>query len=905
MTHDGNSITRGGTVAPEHVARVRAIFEAAVERRPSERRAFAEGACGNDPGLLREVLGLLAADEAADPLLDPPAARPPSSAPEEGRFPAGTVLAGRYRVLGLLGKGGMGEVYRAHDQILNQTVALKFLAPAHLSEAALVRFRNEVRIARQVSHPNVCRVYDLGMVEGLHFLSMEYIDGEDLASLLRRIGRLPQDKAIEFTRKICAGLAAAHERGVLHRDLKPANIMIDGRGQPRITDFGLAGLAQEIPLSDLRSGTPAYMSPEQTAGRDVTTRSDIYSLGLVLHEMFTGKTRRDTQSTPSELVKDLDPAIERLILRCLEDEPKRRPSSALSVAMALPGADPIAAALAAGETPSPEMVAASQEKEGLAPGTAVFCFAAIVIGVVVILLFPATARFERTARLDLPPDALAFRAQEILKQLGYADRPRTTAYGFECCDANVLRQANELDANRRDAILASHQPAIVSFWYRQHRDRILAEPESFVRASMSYDSPPNTEPGMVRLQLDPTGRLIAFEARPTAIEGQPTDTPDVVWAKLFSAAGLDPARFATSTPTRLPAMPFDARHSWVGVYAPDRSEPVHAEAAAWQGRPVYFFIQFGQEPQVRTGRSAPRPVLVFAVSVLLAGGVSAVLLARHNLRAGRGDRKGAARIAAFAMACAMCSWVIRASHVPTGWEVRLVLGAIALFGLTSALLWLGYVAVEPYMRRYWPESLISWNRLQSGTVDSLVASHILVGITTWMVTRAVINGLLQLMPIRAPLNVSALDSPADFASFLMRVPYQTMQTTILFLVVVVVLRMLTRRRIWIADLLACLVFVQLGAPLDFSTPYYFALSASFNVASGFVLLWLIRRFGFAAVVAAFMGRLLVTPLSLGTWYTGYSLVALLIPVGIAAWALWVIVSDARTTNSQVALAHPG
>src|SRR5262249_56498074 len=132
----------------------------------------------------------------------------------------------------------------------------------------------------------------------------EYVGGEALASLLRRIGRLPQDKAIEFTREICAGLGAAHERGVLHRDLKPANIMIDGRGQVRITDFGLAGLAAEIPLSDLRSGTPAYMSPEQKAGKDVTTPCDIYSLGLVLHEVFTGKARHEKQSRPSELVQN-------------------------------------------------------------------------------------------------------------------------------------------------------------------------------------------------------------------------------------------------------------------------------------------------------------------------------------------------------------------------------------------------------------------------------------------------------------------------------------------------------------------------------------------------------------------------------------------------------------------------
>jgi Protein kinase domain len=275
-----------------------------------------------------------------------------SSSVEEGRFPAGTVLAGRCRVLGLIGHGGMGEVYRAYDLILNQAVALKFLGWANMDEAALARFRNEVRVARQVSHPNVCRVYDIGFIEGFHFLSMEYLDGEDLASLLRRIGRLPQDKAIEFARKICAGLAAAHERGVLHRDLKPANIMIDGRGQVRITDFGLAALAQEVALSDIRSGTPAYMSPEQKAGKEVTTRSDLYSLGLVLYEMFTGKRRSDTQTNPSELVKDLDPAVERVILRCLEQEPKRRPSSALNVAMALPGGDPIAAALAAVTVPA-------------------------------------------------------------------------------------------------------------------------------------------------------------------------------------------------------------------------------------------------------------------------------------------------------------------------------------------------------------------------------------------------------------------------------------------------------------------------------------------------------------------------------------------------------------------------
>jgi len=158
-----------------------------------------------------------------------------------GRFLPGAMLADRYRIVGLLGKGGMGEVYRADDLKLGQAVALKFL-PLRFSEdpKRLVYFHNEVRLARQVSHPNVCRVHDICEADGQNFLSMEYVDGEDLATLIRRIGCLPHDKGLDIARQLCAGLAAAHDRGVLHRDLKPSNVMLDGRGRIKITDFGLA-----------------------------------------------------------------------------------------------------------------------------------------------------------------------------------------------------------------------------------------------------------------------------------------------------------------------------------------------------------------------------------------------------------------------------------------------------------------------------------------------------------------------------------------------------------------------------------------------------------------------------------------------------------------------------------------
>ena len=157
-------------------------------------------------------------------------------------------------------------------------MALKFLPEETAkNETTLARFYNEIRIARQVSHPNVCRVYDLGDVEGQPYLSMEYVDGEDLGSLLRRIGRLPEVKALEIARKLCVGLAAAHDRGVLHRDLKPSNIMLDGRGNVLITDFGLAGLAAQMQGAEVRNGTPAYMAPEQLAGKEVSVQSQRFS----------------------------------------------------------------------------------------------------------------------------------------------------------------------------------------------------------------------------------------------------------------------------------------------------------------------------------------------------------------------------------------------------------------------------------------------------------------------------------------------------------------------------------------------------------------------------------------------------------------------------------------------------
>ena len=296
------------------------------------------------------------------------------------------MLGERYRIVGLLGRGGMGEVYRADDLKLEQPVALKFLPRALEGDAdRLERLYGEVRMARQVSHPAVCRVWDIGEAEGQHFLSMEFVDGENLASLLRRIGRLPPDKALDIARQVCAGLAAAHEKGVLHRDLKPANVMLDGQGKVRLTDFGLAGLAEALAATTCAPGPRPTCHPSSCRGARsrsaaTSTRSASCSTSSSRAAAFEGKGSRSSRASTATsgrstlaIVPDLDPAVERTILACLEKDPKRRPPSALAVSAMLSGRDPLEAAIAAGETPSPELVAAAGEAEGLRPRAALAC----------------------------------------------------------------------------------------------------------------------------------------------------------------------------------------------------------------------------------------------------------------------------------------------------------------------------------------------------------------------------------------------------------------------------------------------------------------------------------------------------------------------------------------------------
>ena len=788
------------------------------------------------------------------------------------------MIAGRYRLVALLGRGGMGEVYRADDLTLDQPVALKFLpeeVAAHPDR--LAQFHAELRTARQVSHKNVCRLYDLGEADGRPFLTMEYVDGEDLASLLRRIGRIPQDKAIEIARQLCAGLSAAHERGVLHRDLKPANIMIDGDGNVRIADFGLAVAAGDTTAS--RAGTPQYMAPELLAGGQASVRTDIYALGLVLFELFTGrrpyeaKTLNDLVamqqsgriSTPSSVVRDLDPAVERVILRCLESDPTLRPGSALAVAAALPGGDPLAAALAAGETPSPEMVAAAGETSAVRPALGLSLLAAIVVGILTVAVLSDRTLFVAKIPMDKGADALEDRARETLTKLGYTDRPADTARGFLVLQDYifyVLR--SDHSANRWDALANPYFPSL-RFWYRTSpRDLETLGAEW----RPQFGDPPMTVSGMTSVVLDVQGHLTQFTMVTPQVD-EPQGTPERMdWNRFFDAAGLDANTFKPTPSQWVPNGYDDERKAWEGPMPGRPDITLRVEAAGYRGRPAFFQIvgpwtrRPREAPPGQTGRSVIRFGLFLIVFALSIGGL---LLARYNIRNGRGDRRGATRIAFVLIGTMFVAWVLGARH----WlEPLTELGHFledfaASQLLNAAIMWLIYLALEPYVRRYSPEILMSWSRLISGRFrDPRVGRDVLIGIAAGVAVGLARCALVLLPPLfgAAPpplrgVNLDFLLTTRHALSVLLRMPPNALFRGMLITLSFALARMLVKRT-WLAAAISG-ILVAFVTVTEAGTEQL-ALNVLFAAVVSLVYVLVLVYFGMFAQMMAFLTNFILS-----------------------------------------------
>jgi serine/threonine-protein kinase len=266
----------------------------------------------------------------------------------------GSVFGGRYRILSELGSGGMGIVYKAHDLELGDLVALKMLKPGMVADAEqLERLKSEIRLARRITHPNVLRTFDFGEVEGRAYISMEYVRGLTLRYLLNETRRMPYSAGLRIARQLCAGLAAAHEVGILHRDIKPENLILEQTGNAKLMDFGIARpLRRNTPDHTQPGtfvGTPHYSAPEQLAGEEVDQRADIYASGVLMCEMFCGKLPYTGANTleiyvaqmqqpptkPSEHWPEIPPALEAIILRCLQKLPAERFQSAQELAQAL------------------------------------------------------------------------------------------------------------------------------------------------------------------------------------------------------------------------------------------------------------------------------------------------------------------------------------------------------------------------------------------------------------------------------------------------------------------------------------------------------------------------------------------------------------------------------------------
>jgi serine/threonine-protein kinase len=871
-------------------------------------------ACGTATGNTDDLATLDVAT-GTSPAPQPASATPsrPSSSAQcmsESRFLPGRLLAGRYRIIALLGKGGMGEVYRADDLTLGQPVALKFLPDeaAH-EEGLLERFKNEVRIARRVSHPNVCRVYDVGAVDGHTFFTMEYVDGEDLASLLRRIGRLPEDKALDIARHLCAGLAAAHAKGVLHRDLKPANIMLDGRGQVVITDFGLAGIAGQIQGKEVGSGTPAYMAPEQLAGKEVSARSDIYSLGLVLYEVFTGKrvfsekpaeklrTGGDrTRSRPSSVVKDLNPVIERVILRCLESEPSARPATVLSIAAALPGGDPLAAALAAGETPSPQMVAASGETAGLRPRAAVACLAAALAALALVSFLSIHYSGLEKMRLELMPEVLTQKAREIIAHVGYTDRAVDSASDLrQDNDFQEYVEKNDKPHPNWDAVLAA-RPSVLEFWYRQSPDSMVAEgfrDQLLNPGIVTRDDPPTVLSGMINVELDPQGRLTYFQAIPPQKESSSSSAGAFDWNVLFGAAGLDPAQFQKAEPRWNSLADSDARMAWTGTW-PGTMRPLRVESASWHGKPVFFALigdwtkpERMKSPEDSTGKKVQH---VLEIALLLSLFLGAVHLARQNYRQGRGDREGAYRLASVMFGLEMLLWLCRGHIVASinTFAVFIIALSTALF--VSGTTWMLYLALEPWVRRRWPQTIISWSRLLSGQFrDPLAGRDILFGLmlgVLWILIFQI--RYILMMRMGAAPGIAQTEYLAGgreaLGAWLMQIP-ESILGTLQFFFLLLGLKVVLRK-----DWLAAIAFVAIFALPRGLTSSYMAVELPAWILIYAIAVLIVFRFGLVPLACAIftVNMLANVPFTadLSAWYMPTSVLALLSIVALAAWGFY-------------------
>jgi serine/threonine-protein kinase len=843
-----------------------------------------------------------------------------------GRFVPGQRLGERYRIVALLGQGGMGEVYRADDLELGQSVALKFLPQRVAADPAwLRRFRNEVRTAREVAHANVCRIYDIAEEDGHVFLSMEYIDGEDLAGVLRRLGRPSREKAIEISRQICLGLAAAHENKVLHRDLKPANIMIDGRGRVRITDFGLAGFLDDLEQAKASAGTPAYMAPEQLTQGKVSVRSDIYTLGLILHELFTGRSvfetddieelkRKHTSGSvtpPSTLTEEIDPAVERVIMRCLEQAPEQRPQSVYQVLAALPGGDPLAAALAAGETPSPELVAHARDAGGLRPPIAI----GLLVALIVSLAITYVVSYGTTVMPERSPAVLAVVAEQILEELGYDDLPRNSVSGYDVNTqlAGLLRSS----PIAFDELAEKEWPPRFRYWRRWSRGAFASLNYHFPSVFV-IDGPTDAPYDTATVATDSTGRLLALQVPPAFAGPSSEPVTEVDWSPIFERAGLQQSKATEISPVVTPRILCDEVAAWHIDGLGGGGEPMTVLMGAVAGRPTYFeFVGLHDDmtPIHDADPGADAGQLVWLVFLIFF-----IFLAWRNLRAGRVDRRHALLAALLIGGLYALMEILSISLGGSdrlAQVVNLPTGRAAGHVLQHAVeTWLLYIAVEPYVRRLWPRMLVGVVRLLSGRArDPAVGREVLIGLVSGCAVAAVLTlvsyGEWRLraadfadLPFWTSLRTVL--SPGHFASNRAHITAWAVLDGAWLAGLLVGIRLLVRHSLTTVCLGVLLIGSQNFFWFIFFGGYSNLVALAFGAGFGVGVVMLMTRVGvLAAIVFFFVIRSWdLFTLEFDRWTTPYGLTWLAILVALAAYGFVVSLAGQPIFKDMLAEPQP-
>ena len=785
----------------------------------------------------------------------------------------GQLVAQRYRIIQMLGRGGMGEVYLAADRELNEQVALK-----RLRVGSWDLLRREVGLARKVTHEHVCRVFDLGPTDQQPFFSMEYVAGQTLDKLLKSTGALTEKRALCVAEQICLGLQAAHAKQVLHRDLKPGNVLIDERGDVRLTDFGLACVAEDEHA--VAGGTLVYMSPEQLSGGKVTAASDIYSLGLLLFELYTGRRLFQTTTIDEALAErrqfqlieqpedfQLPSLVRETIGKCLALRPEDRPPSADSVSKLLSG--------------TLESIADRATNRTWNRPLAIGVLAIVVLGLAVIVgLADGTSLVGKTSPRQ--PWLLDEDANKVLRKLDLP-APADSATGFVSHRVNPLVPENTICFFKRQSPTLLLPNLFFPIDYRLW--------QTFCVGHVTLDNPVPLQPGMASVLLDSQGGLLRLHvvqdtqipttARVFAlaewIDFLPEDCRQLEWRKTEQSSILGE-----------PILSYDNIQQWTGTKG-DSNEAWQLTVAHQQGRLVYLdcasqavLTERANQQQTQSTRLSIGTELYFAILLL------AICGALGNIWLGRCDLRSALKVAVAVSLTALVGHYLVANHVWTMNELDILEIGLAMSLYLGFIAWVAYVAYEPLVRRYLPDSFITWGRLLTGRVnDWLIGRDLLIGIALAVFSMALTETALTVLdPARSPLEglTNGLISLRQFIGHTcIWWSFCTALSLLMLVSLVLVRRVLPRG----AARIACILLWT----VPFMTPFASTdwLSVGISIVLTTLTIVVLEKYGFFPIVVSWLVRiLLLAPLTADAnrWYASLSTGVVLLLLCAAAYGAW-------------------